>query len=366
MASIPVPAGRATVAAPSEAPVRYEVVPGVAWQAGSAAAETWKRCGLGDLEREQHLRRYDWFYCKNPQGEGQVNFLHCASEVEPIGFLGMGARNWSVCGRDVKAGVLVDFVVHPKHRTALPALKLQRYGRERGAQTAQILIGLPDVKAVPIFKRLGAQFGFDLWRYVRITRYGAYLRRYLPGPLAALAGAVLDALGALEIAARLAGTEFDGAWVHEFDDRFDALWAALDKKKLCVGVRDRRFLSWRFSAQPCRSYRTFAVTRRTDGALQMYFVCEMSGNSLVVKDLLGLGDEAAWRVGLLLLSRAARKLGAAVVSIQVKSNDVLASALRTSRFVPRDSRPFFAMVDGPTATNMAGASWYITQADEDI
>lgn len=345
-------------------PPAYRLEQGVVTRDSAKAARLWRECSFG-LDASQEAR-FDWFYGGSPRGEGQINFLVHATSEQPVGFLGVGQREWILDGAPVGAGVLVDFVVHPQHRTALPALLLQRQGRERALQTAQVLYGLPDTKAVAMFKRLGAQYECRLPRFARVLRSRGYLQRLLPAWLAQPLAVFTDTLDFLGMHLQLLLSRSRGEWLHEFDARFDALWARVNKQGRSIGVRDSAFLTWRFLRQPGREYRIFAVESPADGTLLAYFVCELRGETLAVQDCLFAGTEMQMRHALLRLSLAARRLGASVISIQVCGDALLPRALRLMQFVERDGRPFFATIAPPLQQRAAGAAWYITPADEDI
>lgn len=350
------------------APPAYTVAPGAPGKDRDTVAHLWQVSGLGNLSDEQQQARYDWFYLRNPQGDGEISYLHAASEPGAVGFLGVGRREWLLDGESTAAGVLVDFVVRPDHRTAAPALTLQRRGRERALQWARVLTGLPDVKAVAVFKRLDKHVQFFLPRFARILRYDGYLKRRLPALAARVLGKIIGLCDGGVRSLRLLGGNLRGGWVlfdKPLDGRFDALWQRLDKRGRCVGLRDAKFLAWRFGEQPGFNYRTYCV-ERPGGDLVMYFVCDLQGDTLAVKDVLGAGTVQEYTRALLMLANAARHLGAHVVSIQVIGDEVLDRALRAANFVERDKRPFFAVLHDSVRDRGVTMRWYITQADEDI
>jgi hypothetical protein len=347
-----------------QAPPTYSVAPGAPGSDRDTVAHLWQVSGLGNLSDDQQKARYDWFYLRNPQGDGEISYLHVASEPQAVGFLGVGRREWSLDGQNTPAGVLVDFVVRPDHRTAVPALTLQRRGRERALQWARVLTGLPDVKAVAIFKRLDKHVQFSLPRYVRVLRYDGYLKRRLPPLAARVLGKVIGVCDSALRSLRLMGGNLRGAWV-PFDSRFDALWRRVDKTGRGLGLRDQTFLAWRFGDQPGFSYRTYAVDR-DGGELVIYFVCDLQGDTLAVKDVLGSGSLQEYTRALLMLANAARGLGAHALSIQVYGDEILDRALRAANFMERDKRPFFAMLHDSVRERGVTLRWYITQADEDI
>lgn len=353
-------------AAAASTPPRYATYAADPRTGRDVVLAVWREGGFTAAGPGGDGARYDWFYLRNPEGPAQVNLLESAEDGRPIGCLGVGPRRFVVRDRVVAGGMLVDFVVHPEHRTALPALTLQRAGRQRALESMQILYGLPDKKAVMVFKRLGGQVHFELPSYSRVVRCRNYLGRHVPAFLAASLGALIDAIDALGCRIRLAIGPNVGCWLDDFDERFDTLWNAFDKTGRCIGVRDRAFLQWRFGAQPGHTYRIFGVMPRGSNALRMYFICEVCDRSLIVKDCLCLGSENEVTQALLMLAMQARAEGLQVVHLQIAAADRFRRALRRAQFVQRSARPFFAMLDESLAAEAADASWYITQADEDV
>lgn len=358
-------ASAANSAASAAAPPAYSVAPGTPGLDRDTVAHLWQVSGLGNLTDEQQKARYDWFYLRNPQGDGEISYLHAGNEPAAVGFLGVGRRSWRMDGESMSAGVLVDFVVRPDHRTAAPALTLQRQGRARAQQWAQLLIGLPDVKAVAIFKRLDKHVQFFLPRYVRILRYDGYLKRRMPSWMARVLGKALGVMDRGWRTLRLLGSGLKGTWAPSFDMRFDRLWSRVNKAGRSIGLRDAGFLAWRFGQQPGFRYRTFAV-ERAPGEMVAYFVCDLRGDTLEVKDVLADVPAPEYTQALLLLANAARREGAHAVSLQVAGDETLDKALRAAQFVMRDQRPFFAVLGEAVRDKGVTLSWYITQADEDI
>lgn len=345
----------------------YEFSVGDACADGELARQVWVTGGLGSTQGVgADAARYEWFYLSNPQGVARVNWLRHADEAEPVGFLGIGRRQMLMAGQSVAGGALVDFVISPKHRSAYPALVLQRKGREVALAALEVIYGLPDTKAVLVCKRLESHVKFDLPRFARVVRSRAYLERLVPAWAAVPLAVFSDILDNFGIRLQLLLTRLRGEWMDGFDARFDALWAALDKRGLSIGVRDRAFLNWRFARQPARNYRTFVVKRPGSEALLMYFVCEITASTLRVKDCLCIGSERELCFGLLLLVQAARALGSSSVEMQVSADGIFKRALRGAQFGLRSQRPFFAIVNPVWRDQAAQLHWYITQADEDV
>jgi hypothetical protein len=328
--------------------------------------EVWREGGLGHtLSPEITRQRYDWFYIQNPQGTACLNLLH-GNDGSLVGSLGVGARQVFVDGVARRGGVLVDFVVSPRHRSVFPALTLQRKGREHALRSMELIYGLPSPKAASVCKRLETQVSFELPRYARVLRFQAYLRRVLPAWLATPVSWIFDAADRVRLSARLLAAPIYAEWVREYDESFDTLWNAFDKRGQCIGVRDREFLRWRFGGQPGHAFDALAIRSRRDGSLRGYFVCDRSGEALSVADCLSIGSEDELVQSLLLLSLKARKLGMASVNIRVTGQPALGRALHRAGFRVRSSQVFFAVMDPSMAASVASYPWHLTRADEDV
>lgn len=344
----------------------YRVVRAVAAESRSDVVAVWEKGGLAEPgTTEFATRRYDWFYTGNPGGSADVSLLYSAKEPLPIGTLGIGQRTLSIGSRRVDAGVLVDFAVVPSHRSVFPALLLQRAARADAMTKVQVLLGLPDTRAVAICKRLESHFSAELRQYARVVRSRTFLERVLPSWVSAPLSLAVDLADQLVTGSRLHIARLQSTWVTGFDAAFDGLWEALDKSHLTIGIRDRSFLHWRFAQQPGHEYLTLKVARAGESALLAYFVCEVCEGRLVVKDML-VKDTADLSACLLALISRARERGAKSVETQLLASPSHYRGLRRAGFSHRGSRPFFAVLSDHLRDQVPGESWYVTQADEDV
>jgi hypothetical protein len=348
-------------------------VPAYSFKAGSTASDLlavvalW-RYGDGTAAglTPPDLSRFTWFYSHNPQGLSHLGFAVHGAEQTPVGCIGIGARRFFVRGAEVAFGVLVDFVVSPKHRSVFPALLLQRQGRSHALASMQAVYGLPDLKAVAVCKRLETHVSFELPRYVRIVRSMVYLQRLAPGWVILPFAALVDLADKTASAVQLMTARVKGSWVESFDARFDRLWDRVDKSGMCIGDRRSAFLHWRYKQQPNRKYLVFAIHHKKSEEIAMYFVCETGNGGLKVKDFLSDEGSSDIKAGLLLLSQQARRMGLNFVEIEIAGSDAIKSALKRAQFTSRSSRPFFAVINEPFRNQAQAVPWYITAADEDV
>lgn len=334
----------------------YSVLSGPsAEDAARAAIDIWR----GNLGRAEELEaKYRWFYRANPAGPAQLMLLAREGEDAPVGVLGLGPRQFSAAGTLVRAVVLADFAVLPRHRSLYPALLLQRCGREQATKRFDMVYGFPNRRAAPVVARAGYRKWGEVGRYVAVLRTRDYIARVLPSSLAAPLAPMADAaIGLWRALRRPPG--WRSGWIEQPDGRFTALWARAQAGAWLIGCRDREFLAWRFS-QPARRFRFLALESR-DGELHGYAACERIDRVMFVRDF--LFDPARPRALLALLAHlqsAARADGCTSVCLEFFGDAAVIAGLAGAGFVRRDGRPLMV-----SAEPMPAGRPFITSADED-
>lgn len=328
--------------------------------------DSWHRSGFA--AGTDAAARYDWFYLDNPRGPARVYLLFHGDEL--VGSMGAGTRVFEAGeGKPpLRGAVLVDFVVHPAHRSMFPALQLQRMARESELRTMDVVYGLPEAKAAPIFKRLGASLQFASGSYVHVLRSANYAISRAPrvsAPLVRLLCWFADRarLASTWLLCRVYGLRTH--WLRELPADMDALWERGKHAAGCAtGERTREFLGWRFRSQREASY--LAVTRAGGRELAAVFVCRRDGTDLQVLDML-IADRAGTKVPkFLALSLAAWSLGVESVRVIFGGCSGTQRALVRAGFFLRDQRPCFVMQGVQAGNAVLPQQWWLTKADEDV
>lgn len=333
---------------------------------GARVLALWKN-GLGHSGMPQ--AKFDWFYRRNPEGMPRLYFLLHGERREPVGVAAVAPRRMRHGGVTRLAGEMVDFVVHPDHRTLFPALLLQKAVRrdalEDGAHA--LLYGLPNPKSAAVFARVRYARVGQMVRRARVLRFGGYLSRYLPRALSGALGAIADRVHMGAIAwRRSASRGFRSQWVARPDPRFDDLWQRVPAQEVLMGVRDAKFLTWRFAECPLRAYRFFTLVTTEDERLAAYAVCEAWKTTLHVRDF--LVDPARAGAGPRLwldLSLEAFRLGCTSLSLEFLGGEPIVRELEKAGMTPREQRPLYAAATGDWQNLVQDRDWYLTCADED-
>ena len=328
--------------------------------------EFWKSVGFGLPNSKE---RYSWFYIRNPVEQSRLYLLISEEGGSLIGTVGAGTRLLRLPSGEIRrAALLVDFVVHPAHRSVGPALALQRSAREQELARVEIVYGLPDAKAVPVFKRLGANQRFSTGMFAHVIQSGAYLSRHLPrwaAPLGRAIAAVVDPVRAfrLRVDSALSGYRVTlDATAAEF---MEDIWVSSAGPAECgIGVRNVEFLQWRF---PRTEGWRFAVIRgvRQDRAVA-YVAYRRNEDEFHIGDMLLPADPAAavrvLRVFLALCHRERVR----IVRVDLTEGSYSRAVMRGAGFALRGQRPCFLSWRPTVPQGALPSEWWFTKADEDV
>lgn len=319
--------------------------------------------------------KFRWYYVDHPEGVPTVLLLCHGPEARPVGVATNGGRRMRLGEQPVQAGIRVDLAVDAAHRTLFPALQLQRAVRQSGMEQFDLLYGMPNTKAVKVVERIGFTQRHDFVRHARVLLWRSYLARVMPDGLAALAAPVVNGLQRAWTWARLLKLRgVDTLWLDQADARFDALWQRVAWPGVLMGLRDSRFLNWRFVARPAGAARILALVERGTDRLLGYAVCDFergeAATTVSVRDFLvdaRSPREARPLLVQLLLSvqQQAARAGCATVSLSFFGHADVCAALAEAGFAPRESSPVFVDMAPQHAERLGAFDYYFTGADED-
>jgi hypothetical protein len=303
--------------------------------------DVWERNVKGN--RSYHADRFDWYYHKNPYGPGRCWLLVTQPEGRAVGTAGLGLRRIRLGNATALAGVAVDLAVDPDHRSLQPALLLQKavLGALKEDEDLDFIYGLPNDRAVGIFRRIGYHEIGRMERHAKVLRIEPYLEKVpLPVPVqsARLLAAPMDwAMRAVSAETWKLSRGLEVVELSTFDERFDDLWKRASAGSVVGGVRSTEFLRWRYNDCPVLKYVTLGLVRESDNRLLGYAVYYEEDGHVVCADL--LADDAGQTLDLLLagLIRHARQLGAASISMSCDVPEHEEEKLRRFGFVARQA-----------------------------
>ncbi len=312
-----------------------------------------------------------WKYLRNPDGDAVVWTLRTSGSRKLVGFTACIPRRMCVDGRVMTAWNGADFSIAPQYRTLGPAVLLRRQARlEIDAGRADFLYAHPNARMALIHQRAGHQ---RLGRMIRLARplvLSQTLESRVGGALMHRVARVLvdpvlktvanQRWGRIDRVARLDPLVFD--------DRFDELFAGQTHIRRIVGVRDSRYLNWRWVEN--RTTLPTVVYAHDGGRIVGFLVMTEEHETSAIRDLFPANDfdvvnrliKAAMKIGL--------DRGHSSISIRLLEGNPLIPMFRKRWFFPRD-QPTDSFVYGREAFRAELAldspdSWYMLSGDRDI
>ncbi|MDR7098867.1 hypothetical protein J2X04_001214 [Lysobacter niabensis] len=344
-------------------PLLYTVHDADPGQVRDTVISIW-RGNLGH-ERCGHEAKYEWFYVGSEGPPPLLQLLRHEPSGDWVGVCAAGQRRMLWRGREIRAGVIVDFAVLPEHRSLGPALTLQQGLITAGARELDLLYGFPNPKAVAVVKRAGLAQLAEIVGYVRVLRHGRYLGRYLPAPLAGILGALIDlAVGARDGFRRLGSRPLRVEWTERADERMDVLWRESDHGTALVMIRDAAYARWRFDRAPFGATRYLFVSNKA-GELRAWFATRSESDILRVRDFWSVDAiDGVGRSSIDALLQAARATGHSAVSVEIGAPARCHSGWTSRGFFERRRRPVHGSWS-VTSPETVGAELYVTSSDKD-
>lgn len=315
--------------------------------------------------------RFDWLYRRNPDGPAVCWSVRDDATDALVGFTVALPRRMRVDGAERTCWNGADFSMLPKYCTLGPSLKLRRAAKDGiDAGRADFLYAHPNAKMQLIHERVGHFPIGTMVRYALPLRLMPYLgrrlgrwERFVPG----FVGSCVDA------AYRLCGTRHRPTTAVRceaeatFGEEFDGLFEETAADRSIVGVRDRKYLTWRYRDNPLEKHVLF--TARANGRLRGYAVCTTADDLLHLKDL--VAAEGPVRPDLLKAVRDwGQRRGLHALSTILLEGHPLEPDLARFGFVrrPETSNMFgYAPPESPLRSLIAAReSWYLSVGDRDV
>ncbi len=288
--------------------------------------------------------RYDWLYEDNPDGNAVLWSIRDQRSGQMAGFTVALPRRMLIDGHGCVCWNGADFSILPKYRTLGVAMKLRRaakLGVDQGR--VDFLYAHPNARMQVIHEKVGHFPIGTMRRYAKPLAAEAYLRRRVGNKrLAAGIGRLAD------VALKIRHGEMWYRPKHKmsvvraprFDDSFDRLFETAYAERRVVGVRDARYLDWRYTRNPLT--KTDAVLAHDADRLVGYGLFIVDGKTVHLKDLLSADDPAIADDLIAKLVEHGRRLSCSSASAVVLEHSPHEKSLQRFGFVRRnDSSQMF-------------------------
>jgi len=327
---------------------------------------------FGEVERDKLEERFwRWEFEEGPEGQG---FLYIAEDGERIiGHFADLPRRFSVQGKIVLGTLSLDLMVHPDYWrrgifAAMGKYGAQRVKREQGLFMTAFPIRLETIQGL---KKIGWKGVAKLPVLVYPIKFTGIVKRYLRfPPLSFLVGGVARLFYFILFGWRKKGKRngVEVRKVNELDERFDLLWEKAISLHPIAGVRDRRYLTWRYLQHPTRTYEIYGAFEKEEikGYIVLRKVDLLNFNSAVIVDLLALDEAtliALFEKGI----QYSRQAGADLLGFMVPQNHLYYHIPRRRGFLP-SFKTFLFMIYSHSDQEifLSPEKWYVTWGDTDV
>jgi len=317
--------------------------------------------------------RFAWIYRDNPAGASMVCFLVDTDTGQPVGSAATFPRVLSTSGASLLAGIAGDFMIAQNHRSAGPAMSLQR-GLLAGSEqrSIRLVYGTPNSKSAPVVRRVGYQSAPGFMSLSLPLRAEVFVRKRIrhlwlqrTTILAANAMLRLDPRQWKGLGFRARRT-FD---VDSFDTRFDELWSRIGARYSLVGEKRAEFLNWRYSASPLTRYRVFGVASRDEDRIDGYIVYRIDDTSAHIADFAHDSENLALEGLLARFSAFQRRAGVNYVRATVAASADVLDQFGRAGFRNHGEVSALAMFFLPgcpvSLETLRSGSWYLVPGDND-
>lgn len=241
---------------------------------------TWKEA-LPDLDE----RRIKWSYEENPAGKAKLYLLRDLHRHQYFGSCVVIPRNYYYNGKELTGGITADFAIKKEYRTLGPALKMQRTIID--SNDFEILIAFPNRKAEGVQRRAGYKVLGNLVRFIKIFKSAPILKRRYDPFVSLLASPLIDAY--LKIRSiKLNRKRYNDVYItnNKLDKKVEKLYEEVKDEFDFIGHRNLKYLTWRFTLNPFKSYYIFSVKENTSKFLIGYIIYSIEDNIAYITDFL--------------------------------------------------------------------------------
>lgn len=324
----------------------------------------WQR-NYGDVD----TGRFEWLYYKSDANP--MCFVVKTKENEIVGMNGVLTRDVEAFGGTITIAHAIDFLIDKKHRTAGPAIQMQRYLiKELSSRNIKVIYGFPMPAAQLVLKRLGYKALGDYQRWVKPLNGSYVASKYLNTLLSTILSPIVNV--GLQVYSGDVFYRFTKRKLinnNKIDERFDKFWECKKYSPVVVGKRDKKFLSWRFTEFYKSNYKVYTIDNAA-GEIIGYIVYQVNDKVSSIHDLY-VNEVKNYKKLLSCFSNTMRKQDIHYITMFILAPAKVMATLKSSGFMrrPETSKVYVRIDDEfnnlhPELSDYK--SWYVTDADKDM
>jgi hypothetical protein len=214
------------------------------------------------LTPDSNEKRFDWLYCRNPNGPAQAWLAWDTTKKSIVGLAAAFPRRFYFRGKEKWGLVLGDFCLAEEYRSMGPALQLQRACLKALVPPYDFCYDFPSKSMMAIYRRMGIPQAGSLVRWAKPLRIDERFEAVVRSKRAAKTiGPVLNKF----LAARGWKGEQGSCDIElapgPYGEQFTALDELLSTEQGIRSDRGAAYLNWRYFEAPHRDYEILAARR---------------------------------------------------------------------------------------------------------
>ncbi len=223
-----------------------------------------------ELLPEKNLTEFwNWEFRQNPIGDSKIWVADDHGKI--VGHYAILPERFTVNGTEHILGLVVDVMTHSEYRYQGMFTRLGRAALEgAGNEGIPFCTGFPMEGStasivLPGHFKVGWFVGFTIPVLIRPINFGAIIQSFLKNPKLSKIGRLITHLydRVQSIRARLSSNEIDFKSATSFSKEITEFWNEVSQDYGIIGVRDRRYLDYRFSSVPGRAYHILIAMRKS-------------------------------------------------------------------------------------------------------
>lgn len=281
--------------------------------------------------------RLEWMQEGNPAGPARWLFAREKKTGDLAGIISIMPKQLYHNGKELRAGILGDFIVADKYRVFGPALQLQKeVATSLSAFGFDFLYTLPNPASKKMTQRAGFVEAFTLNYLVKPLRLEHYLKKYISPSSARFVGNIFNPILKLLSMETYIKGEACCVVVDKAGPDFDRLNDRLKNIPDCFyGDRSSAFLNWRYLMNPLHSFRIVTVRAEKNGELLGYIVFTINENKAEIFDIVSISSSDG-EIALKKLVQLCRRDGCHAIYARLSSGNPWRERLK--RFMFMDSK----------------------------
>ncbi len=331
-----------------------------------------RRLVFGDVEEDKlNPDFWEWEFLNGPDGRGLIYLVEDQKGI--VGHFADLPRRFIIHNEVFSGTLSLDLMVHPDFRRRGMFYHLGQYAAQRVKQNGGRLMTAFPIRKETIkgLKKIGWVVVDPLPVLVYPLKFRGIFQRYLHFlPLSLFLGGIARVFYHLFLRRRgkNRGGEIRMEKVAEVDAGFEEFLEKMKFQFSHMGIRDRKYLTWRYFKHPTRTYQIFrAITQEgMRGFIVLRKVNLLGFHSAVIVDLMALDKEAL--ISLVEQGIAySQKEGADLLGFMVPQSHPYYGILKKQGFL-RSPKTFQFMIypHQDDQKLCAPHHWYVTWGDTDV